>query len=92
MWLVDWALHYDVDRAHGEVRTVIAGAFPSRSVFREGRGCTLIHDGTILLSIQTRPPAPTLLPEIAGPAVVVSPNAALRAAIDTAPAMVERTS
>jgi CubicO group peptidase (beta-lactamase class C family) len=83
MWAIDWALHYEVDRTHHEVRSTIAGAFASRSVFLQGRGCTLIHDGTLLLSIQTRPPAPTLLPEIAGPAVVVSPNAALRAAIDT---------
>lgn len=37
MWAVSWALHYDVDRAHREVRSEIAHAFASRSVFREGR-------------------------------------------------------
>ena len=84
MWAIDWALHYEVDHAHHEVRSTIAGAFASRAVFLEGRGCTLIRDGTLTQAIRTKPPTAALLPEIAGPELVVSGNAALRAAIDTA--------
>ena len=84
MWAVDWALRYDVDQAHREVRSTIAGAFPSRAVFREGRGCTLIHDAPAPQTIEIKPFAPALLPEIAGPEIVAPPNAALRAAIDKA--------
>jgi CubicO group peptidase (beta-lactamase class C family) len=40
---IDWALHYEVDRTRQEVRTTLAGAFGARAVFREGRGCLLVH-------------------------------------------------
>jgi hypothetical protein len=84
MWAVDWGLRYQVDPAAREVRTSIAGAFASWSVFREGRGCTLLHDGPAPAGIAARPPAPPLLPEIAGPEVVAPQTAALRAAVDRA--------
>jgi CubicO group peptidase (beta-lactamase class C family) len=84
VWAVDWALHYDVDREHREVRSTIAGVFPSRSVFREGRGCTLIHDGAAPQALEIKSSAPARLPEIAGPEIVVPENALLRAAIDKA--------
>ncbi len=85
VWAVDWALRYQVDRAQREVRADIAGAFPSRSVFREGRGCTLVPQGEAApAAITIAAPAPALLPEIAGPEVVAPESAALREAVDDA--------
>ncbi|HEX4583187.1 MAG TPA: serine hydrolase [Burkholderiaceae bacterium] len=43
MWLVAWAVRYQVDRALREVRTTVAGAFAARAVYREGMGCMLVH-------------------------------------------------
>jgi CubicO group peptidase (beta-lactamase class C family) len=43
MGLVSWALHYEVDRDHQTVRTAI-GTAESVSMYREGRGCLLLHD------------------------------------------------
>jgi CubicO group peptidase (beta-lactamase class C family) len=83
MWAVDWALRYRVDNQRREVRTDIAGAFPSRSVFRDGRGCTLVRQSPPP-AIAAAPSAPALLPDIAGPAVVAPKSVALRAAIDAA--------
>jgi CubicO group peptidase (beta-lactamase class C family) len=45
MGLVSRALHYEVDRDHQSVRTAI-GPVESVSVYREGRGCLLLHDST----------------------------------------------
>jgi CubicO group peptidase (beta-lactamase class C family) len=84
MWAVDWALHYHIDYTRREVRSDVAGAFPSRSVFREGRGCTLQHHAPPPEAIQVAPPAPANLPDIAGPEIVVPKCAGLRAAIDGA--------
>jgi CubicO group peptidase (beta-lactamase class C family) len=84
MGAVDWALRYDVDRTRREVRTDIAGAFPSRSVFRDGRGCTLIGRQSPPDSIRAAPPGPTLLADIAGPVPVAPQTTALRSAIDAA--------
>lgn len=84
MGLVDWALRYDVDRQRNEVRSQIAGMLESRSVFREGRGCTLMHEASMPEAIQVMPAASMRLPDIAGPHPVVPSSAALRAAIDKA--------
>jgi CubicO group peptidase (beta-lactamase class C family) len=84
MWAVDWMLRYEVDRARGEVQTDIAGAFSSRSVFREGRGCTLVRDALPPAAIQVGLPAPGLLPDIAGTEPVAPEIPALRVAIDRA--------
>jgi len=84
MWAVDWALRYDVDTAHREVRSTIAGAFASRAVFRGGRGCTLIHHAPPPQTIEIKPFAPALLADIARPEVVTPETPALRAAIDKA--------
>ncbi len=83
MWAVDWALRYRVDRTMREVRVDIAGAFPRRSVFRDGRGCTLISGGAPE-ALRRAVPEPALLPDIAGPAVVAPQDTMLRAAIDAA--------
>jgi CubicO group peptidase (beta-lactamase class C family) len=84
MWAVAWALRYRVDPARREVRTNIAGAFRSRSVFRQGRGCTLVHQAPPPQALAPPPSAPALLPEIAGPAPVTPVSPALRAAVDQA--------
>lgn len=84
VWAIDWALHWDVDRAHREVRSNLLGAFPSRAVFREGRGCTLIHALAPPEPIKIAPPDPSLLTDIAGPEPVAPKSPALRAAIDAA--------
>jgi CubicO group peptidase (beta-lactamase class C family) len=85
MWAVAWAVHYDVDRARGEVRSDILGRYPSRAVWREGRGCTLVaSDGQAPAALHIAPSAPPALPGIAGPDIVVARDPALRAAIDAA--------
>jgi CubicO group peptidase (beta-lactamase class C family) len=84
MWAVDWALRYRVDRARREVSTDIAGAAPSRAVFREGRGCTLVWDAPPPRPLAPAPSGPAALPDIAGPAVVAPQTPALRAAVDAA--------
>jgi len=85
MRLIAWAITRDVDRTHREVRTRIAGLFPRRSVYAEGRGCTLTYPGFAepdALPVPT--PAPALLPEIAGPDVVIAANPSIAAAINQA--------
>jgi hypothetical protein len=84
MWAVDWALRYRVDRTRREVSTDIAGAVPSRAVFREGRGCTLVWDRPPPQPLATAPSDPTVLADIAGPAMVAPQTPALRAALDAA--------
>jgi CubicO group peptidase (beta-lactamase class C family) len=84
MWAVDWALRYHVDRARRQVRTDIGGAFHSRSVFREGRGCTLVWQAPPPQPLAPPPVEPALLPDIAGPEAVAPQNAALGAAVDAA--------
>ncbi len=41
--VIDWALHYDVNRPQHEVRATIAGLFAARAVYREGLGCLIVH-------------------------------------------------
>lgn len=84
MGLIAWTLHYDVDRAHQEVRTRIAGGFASRSVFRTGRGCTLIHRAPPPEALRLASHEPARLPDIAGAEVISPKSAALRAALDDA--------
>lgn len=85
--LIDWALRFDVDGSRREVRTTVFGAFESRSVFREGYGCVLRHAGDPPLHVAP-PSTPSdvtpLLPDIAGPELVVGDNAGVRAAVDRA--------
>jgi CubicO group peptidase (beta-lactamase class C family) len=85
MWLIDWAMRYELDRERREVRANLYGSFASRSVYRDGMGC-LLDNGRI-------PPAtppgaatqgPALLPEIAGPQPVVAAAPQLKAVVDAA--------
>ena len=86
MGLIDWALRYDVDRTQKTVRTTVLGLFESLSIFREGYGCVLVHDGAT--DLHPAPPTSadtaSLLPEIAGPEPVVPSDAALVRALDRA--------
>jgi len=81
--LIGWALSVDVDRAHRQVTTSLLGLAPSRAVYRDGLGCTLVHDDTPLAP--ERAPIATLadpvLPEIAGPTPVTPADPRLAAAV-----------
>ena len=84
MGLIDWALHYDVDRVRREVRASIAGTFARRSVYRDGRGCTLVYAEVALPAPISVQQGDAILPEIAGGEIVVADDARLRAAVDAA--------
>jgi CubicO group peptidase (beta-lactamase class C family) len=84
--LIGWALNYNVDRARKDVTVTLLGLGRSRAVYREGFGCYLDHGGA---AANLSPPsegrqAPALLPEIAGPSVVVPQSPQLAAALDRA--------
>jgi len=85
--MVDWALDYHVDEAHRAVTTTVAGMFESRALYRDGLGCLLVGDGEAADTpspeeIAAGSATPSLLPEIAGPAVVEPRDARLRSALD----------
>jgi CubicO group peptidase (beta-lactamase class C family) len=88
--LVNWALHYDVDRARREVRTTVAGGFESRAIYRDGLGCLVVRGAEPddpplpVEATRPRPDVPPLLPAIAGPRVVEPADVQLRAALDRA--------
>lgn len=86
MWLVNWLSSYEVDRANKQVRSTIAGGFESRAVFHDQLGCLLKQgDAAPDLSLPPRVnPAPALLQDIAGPAVVEPSDPKLRATLDDA--------
>ncbi|HJW40375.1 MAG TPA: serine hydrolase [Rhizomicrobium sp.] len=84
MGAIGWALNTTVDRDKAEARSTIAGGFASRAVYREGRGCTLVHDDRMPAALKPSSPAPQLLPEIAGPEIVHAASPALAAAVDAA--------
>ena len=86
MGLIAWALHFDVDRTHKQVRTTVFGAFESVSIYREGFGCVLVHSADKPAALDALVPSaepPALLPDIAGPALVQG-DARVQAAIDRA--------
>ena len=72
---------YTVDTTRREVRTTLAGAFASRAVYREGRGCTLVDAGRAIdallpQSVASEGSAPaSLVPPIAGPCRRITPMA-----------------
>src|ERR1700761_22426 len=82
---ISWALHRDVDRDRRDVTVSLLGMGRSHAVYREGYGCTLDH-GTVanLTPLPDEKPAPALLPESAGPALVAPATPELDAALDRA--------
>jgi CubicO group peptidase (beta-lactamase class C family) len=85
--LIGWAMEYRVDRVRKDVTVSLLGLGRSHAVYRGELGCYLDH-GDAAAAIAT-PPAndkqqPPLLPEIAGPSVVVPQSAALATALDRA--------
>lgn len=84
MSLIDWASRRTVDYDAKEARTTIFGSH-SRAVYRDGRGCTLIHQNTPELgSVRRLPLGQSRLPDIAGAETIAPPSLALKQAIDAA--------
>lgn len=85
VFLVAWAVTPDIDRVKKEVGTTIAGLFYRRSVYAEGRGCTLTYPGyPDPQSLSPPEPVTAALPKIAGNAIVAPETPALAAAINQA--------
>lgn len=83
MGLIAGAIRYDVDRDAREVRTRVGGRFATRSVYAEGRGCTLVFGADAPpAALRAPPPADAVQADIAGPDVVAPEN--LTAALDRA--------
>ena len=83
MGAIAWGLRYEVDHEGQEVRASVFGGWPSRSVFREGRGCTLVYPGDAAPQALTPlAHAPALLPDIADG--IAPQDARLIAALDAA--------
>ncbi|WP_245313238.1 serine hydrolase domain-containing protein [Bradyrhizobium macuxiense] len=85
-----YVMSYRVDQTAKVVETSIMGLVHGQATFRQGFGCTLrlgskppylLRSDLDALRIPTSPP---LLPEIAPPAVVETPDAALATALDHA--------
>lgn len=85
MWMIDWAMRYELDRGQREVRANVHGTFASRSVYRDGMGC-LLDNGRIppVVPAVATLPVPALLPEIAGPQPVPAAEPKLKAVVDAA--------
>jgi len=83
-------LRWRIDRTARTIEVSAAGLLGSRAVFHDGLGCVLQHGSSQPYLLRSDIEAlkvaktPPLLPEIAGPAVVVPADAALKAALDHA--------
>jgi CubicO group peptidase (beta-lactamase class C family) len=83
--LITWAMNYKVDRAHKDVTVTLFGLGRSHAVYREGLGCHLDHGDADLAPVAAEGSVQsTLLPDIAGPAVVAPESPQLAAALDCA--------
>jgi CubicO group peptidase (beta-lactamase class C family) len=79
----DFLLGHKVDREKHEVTATFAGLSESRAVYRGPLGCLVVKDPPPASeTIALGEAAPSLLPEIAGPAVVEPADPALKAALD----------
>ena len=81
-------LHYEIDRTGRQVIATWAGAFESRSVYRDGFGCTLVRgaepDFTSLNGKAGDGAAAGALAKSSVPITVESPNPKLEVALDSA--------
>lgn len=80
---------YRIDRQKEEVTADLAGLLTSRAVYRGPLGCQVVlpdafGGAPVPVAPDLDPPAPALLPPIAGPDVVVPADPALVAALDRA--------
>ncbi len=82
---VDFLSSHAVDPTRHEVAAGFAGIASARAVYRGPSGCLLDTGGPSPASVPPpAKPAPALLPEIAGPAVVEPTQPALKEALDKA--------
>ena len=85
MGLIAGLVRYEVDRDQRTVTTTVGGRFRREAAFADGRGCTLTYQGLAASTpLVRREPAPALLAPIAGSALVVAAEPALKAAVDAA--------
>ncbi|KRQ14369.1 serine hydrolase domain-containing protein [Bradyrhizobium manausense] len=83
--LLTWAMNLQIDRARKDVTVSLFGIGPSHAVYREGLGCTLEHgQGITAVALPSDDQQPALLPEIAGPGLVVPQSEGLAAALGRA--------
>lgn len=76
-------MRVDVDRAKRTVAVDWHGLFKSRAIYRDKIGCLLLEgSGPIDQGVATPSSVPVLLPDLAGPEVVVPSDPRLRAALD----------
>lgn len=81
---VGFLASHHVDRDRSEVTASFAGLGEARAVYRGPLGCLVVHEPLPTTPVRTPAPAPSLLPAIAGPALVQPTDPALKAALDHA--------
>ena len=82
---LDFLMSHRIDRERGEVTATFAGLAESRAVYRGPLGCLVLHDPPPAAArIERALPVPSLLPPIAGPALVEPTTPALKVALDRA--------
>jgi CubicO group peptidase (beta-lactamase class C family) len=82
LYSIGWGIHYDIDRAHDEVRADFLGGFGSRAVFRNDFGCVILHGQDFPAATSHSVATP---PDDGEPAVPVeATDPRLRAALDAA--------
>ena len=78
-------VRYQVDPVDKAVRAVLAGGFESRAVYREGRGCTLVHGDAVPAAIPPEPGSDATTDPLQAPEELVqATDPAIEAAIDRA--------
>ena len=81
---VGFLASHHVDRNRSEVTASFAGLGEARAVYRGPLGCLVVHEPLPTTPVSTPAPAPSLLPAIAGPAMVEPTDPAVKAALDRA--------